>query len=183
MVELDDLCGSKVRGRDLGQAHHHNRPDAEVRDDEAVRWSASPSIADLGDPGRVEAGGADNGVDSELAPVGEVAHHHIRSGELDDDVGLSDHDRIGDRDHTADRFSGVMRIEPGDQLEVVLGGERVRLTRAEGANGVTAATIESAPGGQAVEIISITMLVYLTTSLTISLIMNRYNRMTALKGL
>ena len=37
--------------------------------------------------------------------------------------------------------------------------------------------------GQAVEIISITMLVYLTTSLTISFFMNRYNTRSAMRGL
>ena len=103
VVQLDDLDRLEERGGLRGEAHHQDRADGEVGGDQHAdtRRVGEPGL-ELVEPGLVEAGRADDGVDAVLDAEAQVVHHHVGVGEV--------HDHLGAR--------------PGELLEVVAGVDR-----------------------------------------------------------
>ncbi len=54
VVQFDDLACREVRCSNLSETHHHDGPYREVRHNEAIRWTAPPLLAQLGDAISVE---------------------------------------------------------------------------------------------------------------------------------
>jgi hypothetical protein len=131
VVELDDLGRLEERRGHLGEAHHQHGADGEVGGDDAVALGEL-----LGQPGVVllaEAGGADHGVD----PVGgepvQVRLRRLLDGEVDGDVDRAGVEALGGRaDHDVAEGlvpgdlpqleAGVVGVDGGDQLELVVAG-------------------------------------------------------------
>ncbi len=117
VVQLDDLGGGEVGSGDLGEPHHHHRPDREVGDHQAVGRSLSPRRAQHLEGSGVEAGRADHGVEPEPPPRGEVVHHDVGPGELDDHVGACSRLGVGRHGDTA-RLATGRHVVGGDELHV-----------------------------------------------------------------
>src|SRR6478735_5022128 len=103
VVQLDDLDRLEERRGLRGEAHHQDRADGEVGGDQHAdtRGVGEPGL-ELVEPGLVEAGRADDGVDAVLDAEAQVVHHDVGVGEV--------HDHLGAR--------------PGELLEVVAGVHR-----------------------------------------------------------
>jgi len=88
VVHLDDLDGLEVRGGQLGEPHHQQRADGEVRGDEdrdPGRGVEPPAYGR--DPLLVEPRRADDRVDAVGDAVLEVGHHRVGMREVDRDLG------------------------------------------------------------------------------------------------
>ena len=107
MVQLDDLNALVERGRLLSEVHHQDRPDGEVRRDDDADVVAAELVAQRVESFVGEAGGADHSVDPVLDTPGQVVHHRVRVGEVDDDVG------------SLDRRTVIARVDGGNQLQVL----------------------------------------------------------------
>src|SRR5450631_79990 len=115
-MQLDDLGRVEVARRFLGERHHQDTADAEVgRDDNTnVRCCLDPA-AHGRELGVVEAGSADDDIESVPDAEFDVGHDRIGSGEVDNNLSCR-----------SDEFVQVItNVEGGNQLEIGRSPNRV----------------------------------------------------------
>ncbi len=86
VVQFDDLAGLEVAGRLLGELHHQHCAHGEVGSDQHGSGLAFGDLADLGEIGRAQAGGAHDHRHMMFQAREDVGPHGRRYGEIHHDV-------------------------------------------------------------------------------------------------